>query len=109
MRIRIGEQWQKIPGFIRKPVAFIIGFAFIILAGLTGWLPGPGGIPLFLIGIAILSTEFVWAKKIKDIVLNFLKWCHTWYREHHTGGMLILTGFALVGAIFLGFMILMVF
>ncbi len=109
MRIKISEQWRKIPGFIRKPVAFIIGFAFIILAGLTGWLPGPGGIPLFLIGIAILSTEFKWAKKIRDMVLDLLKWCHNWYRQNRTLGMLILTGFAVVGAILLGFMILMVF
>lgn len=109
MKIKIRDQWQKIPGFIRKPLAFILGFFFIALAALTGWLPGPGGIPLFLIGIAILSTEFVWAKKIKDIVLNFLKWCHNWYREHRTLGMLILTSCALIGAILLGFMILKVF
>ena len=109
MKVTIQDQWKRIPVFIRKPVAFIIGFAFIILAGLTGWLPGPGGIPLFLIGIAILSTEFKWAKKIKDMVLDLFKWCRNWYRQHRTAGMLILTGCALVGAIFLGIMILMIF
>ena len=109
MKIKIQDQWKRIPVFIRKPVAFVIGFAFIILAALTGWLPGPGGIPLFLIGIAILSTEFKWAKKIKDMVMDILKWCHNWYRHHRTGGMLIMTGFAVLGAILLGVMILMVF
>lgn len=109
MRLGIWNQWRKIPGFIRKPVAFIIGFAFIILAGLTGWLPGPGGIPLFLIGIAILSTEFKWAKKIKDMMLDILKRCRDWYRQHRTAGMLILTGCIVIGAIILSFMILMVF
>lgn len=109
MKVKIQDQWKQIPGFIRKPVAFIIGFAFIILAALTGWLPGPGGIPLFLIGIAILSTEFLWAKKIKDMVLDLLKWCRNWYRQHRTAGMVILTSFALIGAIVLGLMILMLF
>lgn len=109
MKIKIKDQWRSVPGYIRKPVAFIAGFFFIILAALTGWIPGPGGIPLFLIGIAILSTEFRWAKKIKDMVLDILKWCHNWYRRHRTLGMLILTACAVIGAVFLGVMILMVF
>jgi len=59
-----------VPWHIRKPVVLIIGLLFVIAAGLTGWLPGPGGIPLFLIGIAILATEFVWAEKARDWILD---------------------------------------
>ncbi|TAH33289.1 hypothetical protein EYC58_01515 [Candidatus Saccharibacteria bacterium] len=109
MKIKIQEQWQAIPGFIRKPVAFILGFFFIILAGLTGWLPGPGGIPLFLIGIAILATEFTWAKKIRDLVLDGLRWCQRWYRQHRQLGMILLTLIALIGAVALYIMIRMTF
>lgn len=43
-----------------------MGGFFIILAGLTGWLPGPGGIPLALLGLAVLASEFHWAKRILD-------------------------------------------
>lgn len=38
-----------------------IGVATIVLALAIGWLPGPGGVPLALVGLAILASEFVWA------------------------------------------------
>lgn len=46
-------------------IAFL-GALFIVLAALTGWLPGPGGIPLALVGLAILASEFHWASRILD-------------------------------------------
>ena len=56
----------------------VIGFALIIAAPLTGWLPGPGGIPLFLTGVAVLSSEFLWAKavnrRLKRHVQVYLSW-----------------------------------
>ena len=44
-----------------RVVVAAVGVATIILALSIGWLPGPGGIPLALIGLAILASEFVWA------------------------------------------------
>lgn len=41
----------------------ILGVLLIILAGLTGWLPGPGGIPLLIAGLALLSINHDWAKR----------------------------------------------
>lgn len=41
----------------------ILGILLIILAGLTGWLPGPGGIPLLIAGLALLSINHEWAKR----------------------------------------------
>ena len=56
----------------------IIGGIFIIAAPLTGWLPGPGGIPLFILGLAILASEFEWAQRllyrVKDRVQQFTAW-----------------------------------
>lgn len=43
----------------------VLGSVLIIAAPLTGWLPGPGGIPLFLLGLAVLSSEFVWAERLR--------------------------------------------
>lgn len=40
------------------------GFAIMLIAISIGWLPGPGGVPLFLVGLAVLATEFVWAARL---------------------------------------------
>ena len=42
----------------------------IIAAGLTGWLPGPGGIPLFVAGLSLLSIHNKWAKDLREYVLR---------------------------------------
>lgn len=46
------------------------GYALLILAILTGWLPGPGGIPLALAGLGLLSINNEWARKIRQYLLN---------------------------------------
>lgn len=52
----------------------LVGIALMILAIATGWLPGPGGIPLFIIGLSILAIHHDWAQKyidrLKDLVEN---------------------------------------
>lgn len=48
-----------------KRVAYdIAGVTLIILSPLLGWLPGPGGIPLFLAGLGLLSVHNEWAQKL---------------------------------------------
>lgn len=44
----------------------VLGALLIIASGLTGWLPGPGGIPLFLAGMAVWASEFAWAKSLME-------------------------------------------
>ncbi len=59
----------------------ITGVLLIILAAATGWLPGPGGIPLALLGLAILASEFEWADRL---LLRVKKWgsqAAKWTRE----------------------------
>ena len=46
-----------------RVIVGVAGAVLIIAAPLTGWLPGPGGIPLFLLGLAVLSSEFMWAER----------------------------------------------
>lgn len=46
------------------------GYLLIVAAILTGWLPGPGGIPLALAGLGLLSINNAWARKIRDYLLN---------------------------------------
>lgn len=49
---------------LRKIGVFVAGFSLIILSVLIGWLPGPGFIILFPLGLSILATEFPWAKNL---------------------------------------------
>jgi hypothetical protein len=46
----------------------IVGLLLIILAGLTGWLPGPGGIPLLVLGLSLLATNHEWAARLMERV-----------------------------------------
>lgn len=56
----------------------IVGGILVIAAPLTGWLPGPGGIPLFIAGLVVLSSEFEWAQRllyrVKGWVADFTDW-----------------------------------
>ena len=56
---------RKLPRGLRRVCLDFIGYSLILLAGLVGWLPGPGGIPLAMAGLAILSLNNSWAKKIR--------------------------------------------
>jgi len=42
----------------------VAGFGLLVLAVLTGWLPGPGGIPLFLVGLGVLAMNYEWAERL---------------------------------------------
>src|SRR5690606_33726080 len=49
----------------------ILGVALMILALLTGWLPGPGGIPLFIIGLSLLAINHEWAERYIDLLKKY--------------------------------------
>ena len=44
----------------------LAGLLLICLGLVTGPLPGPGGIPLVLLGLAIWSSEFEWAYRLRQ-------------------------------------------
>ncbi|MCA9327126.1 hypothetical protein KDA14_01215 [Candidatus Saccharibacteria bacterium] len=57
----------------RKPNRILTdaaGYGLIILAGLTGWLPGPGGIPLLIAGLGLLSIHNKWAMDLREYLLK---------------------------------------
>jgi len=49
---------------VYRAVVGVVGVALMVLAASIGWLPGPAGIPLFLLGLAILASEFEWAHRL---------------------------------------------
>jgi len=48
----------------------IAGYGLIFLGGALGWLPGPGGIPLVLAGLALLSLHNEWARRLSDWLIK---------------------------------------
>jgi hypothetical protein len=46
------------------------GYLLILASILTGWLPGPGGLPLFIGGLGLLSINNRWAMRLRIFVLN---------------------------------------
>lgn len=52
----------------------IAGFGLVIAAPFTGIFPGPGGIPVFLAGLGLLSINHEWARKLFE---NFEQWWQT--------------------------------
>lgn len=50
-------------------LADALGYGCLLAVPFVGWLPGPGGIPLLLTGLSLLSIHNAWAKKL----LNYVK------------------------------------
>lgn len=48
----------------------IAGYGLILLGIATGWLPGPGGIPLVLAGLGLLSINNTWARDLREYMLK---------------------------------------
>lgn len=87
---KLVRNWKRTHPHVRKPVVLIIGVFIILLSGTIGWLPGPGGIPLFLLGIAVLASEFTWADRLKNYILSLVYQFGGWYRQHRILGTLII-------------------
>lgn len=51
---------------LRKVMILIAGTSIIVLGIIIAPLPGPGFVILAPIGVAVLATEFVWAKSLMD-------------------------------------------
>ena len=61
----------------------VAGISLIILSALTGWIPGPGGIPLFLAGLGLLAIHHHWARRFMEhLRTHSLKLANTFFREH---------------------------
>lgn len=71
MSYRILENMKKLWNFWKVIILDTLGIVFMVLALLTGWLPGPGGIPLFIIGLSLLAINHDWAQRYIDILKNY--------------------------------------
>ena len=66
------EQWNR---FIDHPVVewtlFVIGVILLLLAPVAGVIPGPGGVFVFAIGLALVLKTSMWAKRR---YVHFKRW-----------------------------------
>lgn len=96
--------WKKLPDSPRRILTFILGVLLVLSAGILGPLPGPGGMILFLLGIAVLATEFTWAEHLRDYLLGMMHRVIAYVREHPrltavlaliSGAVLVVCGYVL--------------
>ncbi|HEY9290168.1 MAG TPA: PGPGW domain-containing protein, partial [Microlunatus sp.] len=81
----------------------IAGLLLILLGGATGPLPGPGGIPLVLLGLAVWASEFEWAHRLMQWFKRQLQRFRTWSRPRQVVAWVIF--FALIGAFGYGYLL----
>jgi uncharacterized protein (TIGR02611 family) len=96
MKDTFKQRWANLSPRIRKPLVLFVGLFFVIAAGLTGWLPGPGGIPLFLVGVAILATEYSWAERLKKFTLRTIHRGADWLRRNPAYKWLVISAVAVM-------------
>lgn len=61
---------RAMPATPKRILTDIAGYGLILLGILLGWLPGPGGIPLILAGLGLLSINNLWARRLRDYLLK---------------------------------------
>src|SRR5215204_2523219 len=63
---------------IYRSLVALAGLLLVCLGFVSGPIPGPGGIPLVLLGLAIWSSEFEWAHRLmmwfKDQLHRYQQW-----------------------------------
>lgn len=68
----IKRSWHKVPRVVRQAVIGIVGIVVIIIGIILVPLPGPGWGIIF-VGLAILSSEFIWAERLRTWTIQKFK------------------------------------
>ncbi len=83
----------------------IAGLFFVALGCVTGPLPGPGGIPLVLLGLAIWSSEFEWAHRLMLWFKAQLRRFQSWSRPRQAACWLVF--FSCCGLLGYGYLLIL--
>ena len=83
---RVDDRWEwrrrirqnPTKAFVYRIGVGLLGALFIIAGLATGPLPGPGGIPLILLGLATWSSEFEWAQRLMQYFLSQVRRYRGW-------------------------------
>lgn len=63
MKDALHASWKSLPHPIRWITVAVIGFTLVVVGLIFMVLPGPG-IPILILGLVVLATEFAWARTI---------------------------------------------
>ena len=63
LRRKISNVWRQLPHPFRWVVVATVGTTLVLLGIVFVFIPGPG-LPLIVLGVAILATEFAWAQVV---------------------------------------------
>lgn len=66
---------ERSSNFVKRLAIDIAGLVLLVGAALFGWIPGPGGIPLLIAGLSLLSINHEWARR--------------WLKKARSGGLSI--------------------
>lgn len=55
---------------IKRILTDLAGYALILLGALLSPVPGPGGIPLIIAGLGLLSINNEWARRLRALLLR---------------------------------------
>lgn len=69
---RLGRWWKTVPKTIRQSLVLFVGTLVVLLGIVLLPLPGPGWVIIFF-GFALLATEFAFAEKVRDRLVDILK------------------------------------
>lgn len=86
-RAKIRRDPRKL--FFYRIAVGVAGLLLMIAAVLTGPFPGPGGIPLFLLGLAVWSSEFEWAQNVMLWFKKQVDRYRRWSRKRRIGFWLL--------------------
>jgi drug/metabolite transporter (DMT)-like permease len=67
LRQRLQTAWGHLPHPIRWVAVAVVGSLLVVVGIALLVLPGPG-IPLIIVGLAVLGAEFAWARRTLDRV-----------------------------------------
>lgn len=62
-RARKALHWDDVPPFVRRVTVGVVGGTVLLIGVAATVIPGVPAIVVIPIGLAILATEFVWAKR----------------------------------------------
>lgn len=99
------HSWRRLPDKLRKTISLLVGGLLLVAAVPIGVIPGPGGTVVFLLGIAVLSSEFRWADRLRRNILGLLGW----FGRYIANNPLMAVAFWTLVTIWLGFSIWYVF
>lgn len=61
----------RVKHYVQLVVFDTLAVIAMIVAILTGWLPGPGGIPLFFLGLSLLAINHEWAERYIHLLRKY--------------------------------------